>query len=127
MRDSSIPVCPYCDRDALQVGGETIYPQRRDLWAKVFWLCQVCRAYVGCHPASARPLGRLANAELRKAKMAAHAAFDPAWRTGKMKRRTAYRRLSESLGIDENECHIGMFDVDMCKRVVAEVRKWECR
>jgi hypothetical protein len=110
--------CPYCRRNAAQVTGKEIYPHRPDLYAKTFYQCKPCDAYVGCHPNTTNPLGRLANAELRTAKKLAHAVFDPIWRGGHKKRGSAYAWLSDQLGIDKKDCHIGMFDVDMCKRVV---------
>lgn len=121
-------VCPYCDRPAKLVTGTVIYPHRPDLFEKWFWLCRADNAWVGCHPANrgndgTKPLGRLANAELRKAKQAAHAAFDPLWRSGAMKRRSAYAWLADALGISKENCHIGMFDVEGCKAVVAAVKE----
>ena len=116
--------CPYCDKKAELVTGKEIYPHRFDLYGKFFWLCRDCDAYVGCHPVSrqnkcsSNPLGRLANAELRKSKIKAHSAFDPIWRCGEKSRSEAYKWLAESLGVSRQNCHIGMFDVDMCNRVV---------
>lgn len=55
--------------------------------------------------------------------MAAHAAFDPIWKSGQKKRGSAYAWLCDRLGIDKKDCHIGMFDVDMCKRVVAACKQ----
>ena len=81
--------CDYCGKPALFVGGLIIYPHRLDLRSKVFYYCEPCQAWVGCHPNTAVPLGRLANAELRSAKMAAHAAFDPLWRAGGQTRSSA--------------------------------------
>lgn len=49
--------------------------------------------------------------------MRAHTAFDRLWKGGG-DRSAAYAWLAGALGISKNECHIGMFDVDMCKRVV---------
>lgn len=95
-----------------------MYPHRPDLHDKRFYRCAPCAAWVGCHPGSANPLGRLANAELRKAKSAAHTAFDPLWKSKRMRRKEAYGWLAERLGVKKNECHIGMFDVADCKRVV---------
>ena len=115
--------CDYCGNDSELVGGDVIYPHRPDLYQKKFYFCRECRAYVGCHPNSTKPLGRLANAKLRAAKMKAHAAFDPLWRQGGMKRNEAYRWLSEMLGIDPSDCHIGMFDVAMCDHAVAACHK----
>ncbi len=111
--------CDYCQRNAVLVSGNVIYPYRPDLFHKWFYRCEPCGAYVGCHPGSAQALGRLANAELRAAKMAAHAAFDPLWRNGGMSRSSAYAWLSRELGVAPQNCHIGMFDVDACRAVVA--------
>lgn len=110
--------CPYCDRQAELVGGNKIYPHRPDLIFKLFYLCEPCNAYVGCHHGTTKPLGRLANAELRQAKIAAHEAFDPIWRSGSKTRSSAYSWLAQQMSISKNNCHIGMFDIDQCKAVV---------
>lgn len=129
------PICPYCQRASLLVTGKTIYPHRPDLVAKKFWQCAPCDAYVGCHPPAHRngkggqgdgttPLGRLANAELRKANRRAHDAFDPLWQARHMSRQSAYKWLAEQLGISPENCHIGMMDVEGCNAVVAAVESW---
>jgi hypothetical protein len=110
--------CSYCDRPAELVTGRTIYPHRPDLFHQRFYRCEPCGAYVGCHRGTVQPLGRLANAELRRAKIAAHAAFDPIWRSGRSSRSDAYAWLAKQLGIAIQNCHIGMFDVEQCRRVV---------
>jgi hypothetical protein len=127
VREARLVICPYCERPAHLVTGETIYPHRRDLWQKWFWLCDPCKAYVGCHKEGTKPLGRLANAELRAAKQEAHAAFDPLWqffppREGERSR--AYKWLADHLGISKRDCHIGEFDVETCRRVVAVCRQF---
>jgi hypothetical protein len=96
------------------------------------YACLPCQAWVGCHRGTTQPLGRLADAELRRAKMDAHQAFDRTWRalharrqadepqcTLRRTRASRYRRLAELLGIPPRDCHIGMFDVETCRRVVA--------
>ncbi|MGF7131966.1 hypothetical protein P3T40_003449 [Paraburkholderia sp. EB58] len=121
-------VCPYCDRDAVLVKGTVIYPHRQDLYARNFWHCASCDAYVGTHRRNRKlklngdePLGRLANRELRKAKVATHAAFDPLWVSGAMTRQAAYEWLAGAIGVSSDNCHIGMFDLDACRAVVAAV------
>lgn len=109
--------CPYCDNQPKLVTGRVIYPHRTDLYKLWFYLCK-CGARVGCHPGTKKPLGRLADAELRQAKSKAHLAFDPIWRDRLMRRKQAYKWLSNQLNIDFNDCHIGMFDVETCNRVV---------
>lgn len=115
------PVCPYCGKDAKLVEGREVYPYRYDLYDKRFWTCAPCDARVGCHNGTDRPLGRLADGALRRAKMAAHAAFDPLWKSGAMRRENAYAWLAVRLGIEDvaKDCHIGEFDVATCERVVA--------
>lgn len=111
--------CPYCHGEVMLTNGQEIYPHRPDLHQKPFWICRASQAWVGCHPGTFKPLGRLANAELRRAKSAAHAAFDPLWKTGTMRRDEAYAWLCHGLGIPRREVHIGMFDVETCRQVVA--------
>jgi hypothetical protein len=112
--------CPYCNSEANLVTGYEIYPHRPDLADLKAWACRPCDAWVGTHKNSPehKPLGRLANAELRKAKMAAHAVFDPLWKSGRMSRKEAYSMLSEKMSIPKDQAHIGMFDVDQCRAVV---------
>lgn len=110
-------VCPYCDRPAERVTGFTLFGMVR-LADKHFYRCAPCDAHVGCHPKSSRPLGTLANAELRRARREAHAAFDPIWRSHTLRRSEAYAWLATKLGITEANCHIGLFDLEMCRRVV---------
>lgn len=88
---------------------------------KIYW-CPPCDARVGCHPRSTRPLGQLANQELREARTAAHEAFDPLWRDCAITRKEAYRWLAQMLDLTEDECHIGMFDLEMCKRTIRVCR-----
>jgi hypothetical protein len=110
--------CPYCVQDAKLVTGEEIYPKRPDLHKKKYWLCSACGAYVGCHGDTDKPLGRLADAQLRALKIKAHIALDRLWKNGHMSRTYAYLWLAEQLGIAECECHIGMFSTQRCKDVI---------
>jgi Mg2+ and Co2+ transporter CorA len=50
--------------------------------------------------------------------MIAHAHFDPMWKDISLPRKEAYKWLAKELEIPLNECHIGVFDVDTCKRTV---------
>ena len=114
-------ICDYCNIATRLAKGSEIYPHRPDLSSLNFYLCDSCGAYVGCHKNGdgKRPLGRVANEKLRKAKSKAHAAFDPIWKSGKMTRGAAYSALAKSMGIYKEQCHIGMFNVEQCEYVVA--------
>lgn len=83
------------------------------------YLCRLCDAYVGVHKKSKSPLGTLANKEDRYWRKKAHIAFDPLWNTGdKMKRSDAYKWLASQMGLTIDECHIAMFDKDMCQKAI---------
>lgn len=111
--------CPYCGNPAVLVDSKEIYFVRSYGMA---WICSPCGAWVGCHKNSPNhaPLGRLANAELRKAKQAAHVLFDPLFAPGGpfLRRKDAYAWLALVMGIPKRQAHIGYFDVDQCKRLV---------
>ncbi|HEX6369884.1 MAG TPA: zinc-finger-containing protein [Longimicrobium sp.] len=129
-RRPSAPTCPYCGAPAeFLPNSESLY-HGRDFGP--VYACLPCKAWVGCHRGTAQPLGRLADAALRRAKIEAHNAFDRTWRDLHARRQLAdpgyalgrarasrYRRLAELLGIPPQSCHIGMFDVETCRRVVA--------
>lgn len=114
----NIPRCDYCQKQSERVTGKEIYPHRKDLFEKTFYRCVPCSAYVGCHPGTQRALGRLANSALRAAKQKAHAAFDPLWKTGGLRRGYAYMLLAKALGMSKKDCHIGMFSEEQCIRVI---------
>lgn len=119
-------ICSYCGGNAEFAGhGDYLYPYRKDFGP--VWACPSCPStYVGCHPNSILPLGRLADDQLRKAKQAAHQSFDPLWK-GKIAiegcrphkaRKLGYAWLAAQLGIHVDACHIGWFDEAQCARVV---------
>lgn len=121
-------VCHYCGALSELVTGDVIYPNRQDLAHKYFYRCSPCKAYVGCHPPADEngkggngdgtvPLGILAKTELRKLKSQTHAIFDPLWKDI-MPRKRAYRLLANQLNIDIDDCHIGLFDEEMCRRAI---------
>jgi len=111
--------CGYCHRDAELVNGSVVYPHRPEFVSKRFWRCAPCKAHVGCHPGTVNPLGRLANAELRKAKQRVHELLDPIWKSGRMKRTEAYAALAAGMAIAPQNCHIGMFDLTACETAIA--------
>lgn len=111
------PVCLECGGEGVLVTGERIYPHRPDLFAKQLYLCS-CGAYCGCHPGTIKPLGHPCGAETRKARSAAHAAFDPIWKHQGVSRASAYAWLAEQTGIAPGDCHIGMMSAEQARKVV---------
>lgn len=109
--------CNYCGGKAERVSGKAIYPRMPKLHGKIFFRCSPCDAYVGTH-ADGTPLGNLADRDTRVFRIKAHHYFDKIWKGRHMKRGHAYAWLASSLGIPVSKCHIGMFDVQMCSRVI---------
>lgn len=111
--------CPYCGKRAEFVDSAEVYHGRS---YGMIYLCRPCDAYVGCHGNGKgdSPKGRLANAELRRWKIAAHNAFDPLWKFGTFRgrRNSAYAWLAEQMGLPKEKTHIGMFDVAECQQVI---------
>lgn len=107
-----------CGREADLVKGDVIYPHRKDLHFKRYWMCKPCGAYVGCHNGSIQPFGTLADKELRVLRVKAHKAFDPMWKKTSMSRNNAYRWLSKKMRVCRTKCHISMFNVEQCNQVI---------
>jgi hypothetical protein len=113
--------CPYCGAEVVCKDSAVIYGTS---YGKVL-ICSKwpkCDAYVGCQKGTNKPLGRLANPELRFWKKQAHSKFDKLWQHGDMSRNDAYAWLSRELSIPSSKCHIGMFDVDQCKAVCNAIK-----
>lgn len=114
-------MCPYCNNATELVDSAEIYRRSYGM----IYLCRPCDAFVGCHRGTTKPLGTPANRKLRKRRIAAHNAFDPVWRSGKVKRKEAYKMLAEYMGIDGGKAHIAMFDEAQCEKVLNFIKEQE--
>lgn len=122
-------ICPYCGEAPKLVDSSVIYYGRS---YGMIYLCEPCNAYVGCHKNSTNSLGRLANKDLREWKKLAHKYFDNLWARSAIHhniarnqaRKNGYAWLSKQLDIEVKLCHIGMFDVNTCKRVIELCRPY---
>ena len=123
--------CPYCKGKAVLTMNSGVIYNGKDFGP--VYLCEnypTCDSYVGCHPGNTKPLGRLADSQLRYWKKEAHKYFDQIWKnkkinkiyniyiSGTSNREKSYIWLSKELGLKKEDTHIGMFDVDTCKKVV---------
>ena len=119
--------CPYCGGKAQLRDASSIYHSFK--YRGKMFVCEnfpKCDSYVGCHPNTTKPLGRMANKKLRTMKSKAHEYFDPLWKKRVFARKKslsynrtkAYQWLAEQLDLPESKCHIGLFDVDMCRKVI---------
>lgn len=110
-------ICNYCGKPAQFVDSSRVY---RRSYGMIYY-CEDCNAWVGVHKGTNKPLGILANAQLRSEKKRAHFYFDRLWKSKRMTRNEAYKWLSEQLDKKPEETHIGMFGIDDCQRVVKVV------
>ena len=123
--------CCSCEEkiEARLTDGLEIYPHRPDLSDLPFWKCDKCGNFVGCHHKTknrTQPLGVIPTPELKKARIKIHAILDPLWKSGKIKRRDLYTRLSDSLGWGYNTANIRSIEearqvYKLIKEIVSEV------
>lgn len=114
--------CPYCNGKVELKSCLHVYKKYYSEYVIVCENYPSCDSYVGTHK-NGKPLGRLANKELRQLKIEAHLYFDSLWKHKKNKGLTAarfkaYKWLSGELGLDVKETHIGYFDIETTKKVI---------
>jgi hypothetical protein len=123
-------ICSHCESVAVFRPNKMIYG--RKYGNGMAWIClnffkkgdKHCDSYVGCH-ADGRPLGTPANKQLRQTRYGVHEVFDPLWqlhgddkRKNNIERSKRYSQLARFLNIKKEECHIGMFDLEMCSKAL---------
>jgi hypothetical protein len=107
-------ICPYCGKPAEWVENREIYGKNYGK-SYMMWLCRKDDAYVGCHQNTRKPLGTIANKELREWRKKAHAHIDPIWQSEEMARGQVYAKLAKVFG---REIHIGEADIETCKKIL---------
>ena len=116
-------ICPYCKQPSEYVDSKIIYGNGKS-YGMVYY-CKKCAAWVGTHKGEPeKALGRLADNHLRQWKKNAHERFNLLYELNYKTRGNAYKWLSERLGIPQKYTHIGMFNVETCKRVVKECNQF---
>lgn len=112
--------CCSCEKevDARLTDGSEIYPHRKDLYKLPFWKCDNCGNYVGCHHKTkdrTRPLGVIPSKEIKGARKHIHALLDPIWKSGKIKRKELYKKLSDNLGYEYHTAEIK--DIEEARKI----------
>lgn len=111
--------CPYCHSTAILTPARKIYgPDTKEEWLYVCSHYPECNSYVGVHKGTKRPMGTLANGDLRNKRIKAHKMFDLIWRSNVMNRKNAYRWMSDKLCIPSEHAHIGCFSEYMCDQLI---------
>ncbi len=62
--------------------------------------------------------GTPANKETRDARQKAHSCFDALWKTGKLKRKKAYKKLAHYLDLPIKDTHIRFLNLEQCGQVL---------
>lgn len=118
--------CCQCkqDVDSLLVTGKDVYGHRKDLHSLPFWRCNTCRNFVGCHHKTknrTKPLGVIANKEIKNARIHIHALLDPIWQKKRLPSGVIYAKINEKLGYPYHTAEIR--DIDVAREVYRIVRE----
>ena len=113
--------CPYCHANASLRPASTVYGCNRRSQGKYIYLCDrwpACDAYVSAHDRTHRPMGTLANGDLRHKRILAHRALEHLQQSRHMEKWEVYIWLQAKLGLNDQQAHIGMFSDGMCDEVI---------
>lgn len=81
-----------------------------------------CTGSHGCHP-NGKPLGRPGTSHEKKMRAQTHGIFDAFWKEEGMTRTQGYLWLQQKMLLSADDCHIGRFTVQQCKRVIELVEE----
>ncbi len=114
--------CTGCKTEvyARLTDGAEMYPSRGDLAQLKFYVCDTCRAFVGAHAGSDRPLGFLATKEIKVWRKNIHSILDPLWKAKKIKRNESYQYISRKIGRTFHAAEI--YNVEEGKRIYEIVK-----
>ena len=113
--------CPYCGAKATLRPSSVVYGERAKSGGYLY-VCDrypKCDAYVGAHQKTTRPMGTLANGDLRHKRIEAHKVFDQMWKSGLMTKWQAYRWMQGKFALNEDQAHIAKFSEYMCDQLIA--------
>lgn len=118
MVDLRPKVCNLCGGKVRYISNAKIYGRKYGS-GYCYW-CSSCGAYVGTHcPWPKKAMGILADAEMRQWKKKCHDLFDPFWNSAEQSRHKVrmelYHKLAVEMGIPDDMCHFGYFQLDELK------------
>ena len=110
--------------DAKLITGVEVYPHRPDLSDIPFWQCS-CGNFVGCHHKTknrTKPLGVIADQEIKNARKHIHSLLDPIWKKGFKSRNEVYSYISDQLGFKYHTAELR--DIDTARKVYKILKEW---
>ena len=116
--------CPYCGSPAVVRPAAEIYHDLRR--TDSLYVCSnhpACNAYVGMNTKTGKPLGPLADGDLRNLRIRAHRTFDRLWQSGIMTRNSAYRWMADYFCIPLSKAHIGQLSEYRCNELIAKCKE----
>ena len=111
--------CPYCHKSDIKLMTQTEFYGREYSGAKLY-VCQGCKARVGCHKGTEIAMGPLSDEELRGLRMQIHNIIDKQWET-KRERTGLYRKLSERY--DMQPFHVGFLNNEKARYVLYDLKE----
>lgn len=113
--------CPYCGGKPKYISGNKLYNKNIGM----IYVCENCDAYIGVYGSTKRPLGRLANSELRKKKQETNyyinAIIQKAVKKGQHRseaKKSTLKWLGNNLEVDVTHMQTNMFDIDLCEETI---------
>jgi hypothetical protein len=96
-------------------------------WAYICNRFPKCRGSVGVHP-NGKPLGTIPDQETKQLRIQLHAVIDPLWRNQthqpkRVARGAVYGYLRHIMEMTAEECHIGNFTADDCRRAMRAIQE----
>ena len=119
-------ICPYCGAKAELRPANVIYGRNERSNGEHLYVCRnypKCDAYVAAHHASKKPMGSLANGDLRHLRKIAHIELNKFQHRSGMTKWAAYVWLAAKLGLTSEETHIGKFSENLCKETIRLCRQ----
>ena len=126
---SIAPVCKYCGTKTYLTSFKYLKFRDKKKHAhknRLIYRCPKCNRYVNVHKGTNKPLGFPGDKELRLWRKFTHMIFDEVWKKNGNRKKT-YTWLARNLGIDIEECHIGMFTSEECELTIEMSIKELCR
>lgn len=116
--------CPYCGSPVVYRTADGIYHENKN--NTMLYVCShypKCDAYIRANPQTGKPMGTLANSELRALRTEAHHYFDYLYKEGYMSRNDAYHWLADFIGVPHSKAHIGYWGEYYCNQVIERCKK----
>lgn len=116
--------CPYCGSPVVFRSADGIYRDNKN--RTMLYVCArypECDAYVRVHKGTKKPMGSLADHNLRSLRREAHRHFNCLYESGLMDKQQAYQWLADLISAPMSEAHIGHLGEYYCRQVIKESRK----